>query len=119
MPLHDEVDFRLVDGGEPMAAVERPYRVPLQISKPERQPTSVRDGSTVGQDPGSQTLPPMGEEQVELIEAHIISKSCEGDGPGGLPFVHNPGEWRVPEPLLMEVSLEFLIPSLSHHDVWA
>ena len=39
----------------------------------------------------------------------MISKSRECDGADGLPLVHDPGEWRVPEPLLMEVPLEGLI----------
>jgi hypothetical protein len=49
----------------------------------------------------------------------MISKSRERDGADGLSIMHNPGEWRVPEPLLMEVPLEGLIPSPSHHDVRA
>jgi hypothetical protein len=61
----------------------------------------------------------MGRGQVELIETQMISKSREGDGANGLPLVHDPGKWRVPEPLLMEVSLERLIPSPSHNDVRA
>jgi hypothetical protein len=61
----------------------------------------------------------MGGEQVELIETQIISKGREGDGTSGLLLEHDPGEWRVPEPLLMEVSLEALIPSPSGQDVRA
>ncbi len=61
----------------------------------------------------------MGREQIELIETQMISKSRECDGADGLPIVHDPGEWRVPEPLLMEVSLEGLIPSPSGDDVRA
>jgi hypothetical protein len=40
----------------------------------------------------------------------MISKSRECDGADGLLLEHDPGEWRVPEPLLIEVSLERLIP---------
>jgi hypothetical protein len=49
----------------------------------------------------------------------MVDKSREGDGANDLPIMHNPGEWRVPEPLLMEVPLEGLILSPSHHDVRA
>jgi hypothetical protein len=113
------VDFGLVDDREPMAPVERPHRVPLEISKPKQQSTGVRDGKTVGQDPGSQTLPLMGWEQVELIKTQMIGNSRERDGTNGFPIVHDPREWRILEPLLMEVSLERLIPSPSGYDVGA
>jgi hypothetical protein len=119
LPLHDEVDFGFVDDAEPMASVQRFYRVPLEISKPKRHSAGVCTRKTVVQDPRSQTLPLMGREQVELIETQMISKSREVDGANGVPIVHDPGEWRVPEPLLMEVSLEGLIPSPSRDDVRA
>jgi hypothetical protein len=73
----------------------------------------------VVQDPGSHTLPLVGREQVELIKTQMIGKNRECDGADGPPVVHDPGEWRVPEPLLMEVSLERLIPSPSGYDVGA
>jgi len=119
LPLHDEVDVALVDDREPMASVQRPDRIPLEISKPKRHSTGVRDGKTVAQDPRPQPLSLMGGEEVELIETQMIGKSHEGDGANGLPLEHDPREWRVPEPLLMKVPLESLVPSPSHHDVRA
>lgn len=119
MPLHDEVDVGLVDHGEPMAPVKRSHRVPLEISKPEGHSASIRDGKTVVQDAGSQTLPLMGGVQIELVETQMIGKGREGDGAHSLPIVNDPGERRVPEPLLMKVSLEGFIPSPSGHDVRA
>jgi hypothetical protein len=61
----------------------------------------------------------MGWEQVELIKTQMISKSREGDGADGLPIARDPGEWRIPEPLLMEVSLKRRIPSPAGDDVRA
>ena len=49
----------------------------------------------------------------------MIGKSREGDGANSLTLEHDPAEWRVPEPLLMEVPLEGLIPSPSRDDVRA
>ncbi len=49
----------------------------------------------------------------------MINVSRERDGASGLLLEHDPGEWRVPEPLLMEVSLKRLVPSPSGHDVVA
>jgi hypothetical protein len=102
-----------------MASVKRSHRVPPEISKPDWRSVGIRDGKTVVQDPGSYTLPLVGREQVELIKTQMIGKTHGCDGADGPPVVHDPGEWRVPEPLLMEVSLEALIPSPSGQDVRA